>query len=1231
MASMKDLFTYPNGLAYNFTNETYYAGLFTAGYFVTGNKYQITTVGTTDFTAIGAANNNVDTIFTASGAGSGTGTAYDIGSGLLGRFHKLKDETYISIPGSLSVSTTDQLMQATSRFVNYFDNIKDSANSFNVYDIYNWPILQGNLRVISAQDITGAVSSGGETTLTFGSAHGFSANDQVLCSGFNGAMAQLNGQVLFVVLVDATNVKLSFTTGGGDIYNPADLTANILGVQQHVDEYYQSTQAGASTTIQDTTVAIDITDWAGTENVTDLADGTGVLVNSVANNGTSLATNTYYSKSAGGDLYELYEDASLTNPLKSSELTGFTSDDVIGYATVNTPMQTMSISVNSNPNDIGATAPQTFFAKGEPYEIIEVGTTDFTAIGASANTVGVKFISTADNAPGTGMVRNTRVGPYREVSRADLDTVDPVDSTTDDWFWSLKTTTSLSEKQRFIRADISDQAAAIAYPRKNYTTGTFYNSSVAVQKKTAIQNSVASTTFLKTKRIADKNYNISYDAAFNSWTADNFFNKYTLLEHDSNGVVTMNLLSQLAGSYSTILNGTEPYPFGMLSDLKWKFSKKCFHNVQMFDGWGFTRTTGTVDVPTAGTITNQAGKPVIDPVDVYCKVDNNRVWISGNNAFNTTENSYTSIWGMPNAYEGQVVLWDPSATIENYRTDVTEFENLNIMSKSGGSYSVNEFTTQSTANAVADDTKPAVVTHISTNTNKFNSLSLPDGAHYILALSTNALNDWLGTSYSNGDTFTIKLSPCPHTGISQAVNTGYDIGHFLNIDEYEGYTAAGAGSGIYYDSSSLYPYDMPLRVSASPGGTRDNYEVAGIASRTPYFAPGQSFLRHWPHMFVCANPVTFQSQDFGNLNVTFKFASLSVATTGNLAPSGDLIYELDTVTVVNPGAQIYSYTNSSNATAFGAEIKTDYWNSGGTSARVYASTGETKPTVAITVDGSGYWSGATLNGSARGRFSLAATGGDPVLLPLKALDDAYTPRTPSIAETEDTQYDSTYLQDYWVDPSYNINKTWPINVKPSAAKISYNQPSTVNISQSGKKFVRTSGITRWQIEAEYPPMKKEDFDKFHKVVLAVQGQNIPFYFIIDPDNQPLFWNSGSHTVSTTEPRVLEVDTTKNIFTVGGFESHENPVFEEGEIVISPNTNNGQLATVINRPYSNIFGETKIRFSHPTDISASSIFGRKLYKDPYHAVCTLGDDSFHYSITTDGYYYISVKFDLDYWK
>jgi hypothetical protein len=58
-------------------DATLYTGpVVDAGKFIPGKEYIITTVGTTDFTLIGSQNNNLYTAFVATGAGSGTGSAY---------------------------------------------------------------------------------------------------------------------------------------------------------------------------------------------------------------------------------------------------------------------------------------------------------------------------------------------------------------------------------------------------------------------------------------------------------------------------------------------------------------------------------------------------------------------------------------------------------------------------------------------------------------------------------------------------------------------------------------------------------------------------------------------------------------------------------------------------------------------------------------------------------------------------------------------------------------------------------------------------------------------------------------------------------------------------------------------------------------------------------------------------------------------------------------------------
>jgi len=66
---------------YNYLDDAWAYGTFetvqvNAGSFVVGKQYVISSAGTTNFTAIGAANNNVGTYFVATGVGSGTGTAW---------------------------------------------------------------------------------------------------------------------------------------------------------------------------------------------------------------------------------------------------------------------------------------------------------------------------------------------------------------------------------------------------------------------------------------------------------------------------------------------------------------------------------------------------------------------------------------------------------------------------------------------------------------------------------------------------------------------------------------------------------------------------------------------------------------------------------------------------------------------------------------------------------------------------------------------------------------------------------------------------------------------------------------------------------------------------------------------------------------------------------------------------------------------------------------------------
>jgi len=88
-----------NGLTLMFYNNGNIS-VIEAGDFVIGNTYKINTIGTTDFTLIGATTNTVGESFIATGVGTGTGTAI----GLTGYVSKFYDTTLYDEETSASVA-----------------------------------------------------------------------------------------------------------------------------------------------------------------------------------------------------------------------------------------------------------------------------------------------------------------------------------------------------------------------------------------------------------------------------------------------------------------------------------------------------------------------------------------------------------------------------------------------------------------------------------------------------------------------------------------------------------------------------------------------------------------------------------------------------------------------------------------------------------------------------------------------------------------------------------------------------------------------------------------------------------------------------------------------------------------------------------------------------------------------------------------------------------------------
>jgi len=143
----------------------------TAGDFIIGTTYTITTVGTTVFTDIGATSNNIGEVFTATGVGTGTGTA---------------TTTSITVfcTGTLTVDNSVTCVSTESLYVNmpiifsgvglgnivvgteYYVKAILDATSFTIADVASGPEFDlltdnGSMTGTGAQYITVSLSSGG--------------------------------------------------------------------------------------------------------------------------------------------------------------------------------------------------------------------------------------------------------------------------------------------------------------------------------------------------------------------------------------------------------------------------------------------------------------------------------------------------------------------------------------------------------------------------------------------------------------------------------------------------------------------------------------------------------------------------------------------------------------------------------------------------------------------------------------------------------------------------------------------------------------------------------------------------------------------------------------------------------------------------------------------------------------------------------------------------------------
>jgi hypothetical protein len=155
----------------------------TAGSFAIGTEYTILTVGTTDFTLIGAASNTVGVVFTATGVGTGTGT--------------VTTNTWVSgnspLPAALSTASGSAPSYSARAFVKFSAAVAGSSN------------------------INGTYTHSGTTATVAATAHGLSVGHRIWLD-FTSGTGTTDALYTVTSVTDANNfvatATASFTTAG---------------------------------------------------------------------------------------------------------------------------------------------------------------------------------------------------------------------------------------------------------------------------------------------------------------------------------------------------------------------------------------------------------------------------------------------------------------------------------------------------------------------------------------------------------------------------------------------------------------------------------------------------------------------------------------------------------------------------------------------------------------------------------------------------------------------------------------------------------------------------------------------------------------------------------------------------------------------------------------------------------------------------------------------------------
>lgn len=226
-----------------------------AGYFVTGETYVITSLGSTDFTAIGAVDNKVGITFVATGAGAGTGTATQI---------TYKQSTIISGSSLFSLGAGDgfgtalatsydgSTLAVTAPFIDYSPTITNWGTTFVLQrTMQNFEAKQNSLpeqttsfslswTPAAGATITASATSSVTNRITCsGSMTGFQINQPVVFAGSNFGSSNVSpNQVYYIHGISGSEISIKTSRSSTTPVNLTTAAGLSFSVYVQVDPLY---------------------------------------------------------------------------------------------------------------------------------------------------------------------------------------------------------------------------------------------------------------------------------------------------------------------------------------------------------------------------------------------------------------------------------------------------------------------------------------------------------------------------------------------------------------------------------------------------------------------------------------------------------------------------------------------------------------------------------------------------------------------------------------------------------------------------------------------------------------------------------------------------------------------------------------------------------------------------------------------------------------------------------